>query len=135
MPLRKRRFVRARGHDGTQLMRKSLGGAACLIDLHFPRGVPMADMQSSKLPGASTVIARRDVARWLVLALAGLHPGELFGQSTTTRTPSVRQRHAEPVKFLDAATLRRIIRSARTRGEPGAAGLSRFSSQVRVDIR
>ena len=72
----------------------------------------MADMQGSKLPGASPVIARRDVARWLAFALAGLHPGELFGQSIAPRIPGVRQRHAEPVKFLDAATLRRTIRSA-----------------------
>ena len=82
----------------------------------------MADMQGFKLSDDFPVIGRRDVARWLAFALAGLYAGELLGQSAVPGTPSVPQRHVEPVKFLDAATLRRTIPSA-PEEKPGQPGL------------
>ena len=86
------------------------------------------------------VIARRDVAQALGFALAGLYSGDLFAESTDSRpAPRVRSRRAEPVKFLDAATLRRTIRSAPEEkpGQPGlyALLLSRAGEYPVIGIR
>lgn len=72
--------------------------------------------------GPVRAVARRDAARWLALAFAGLHTADLFAQGTGPPATGARRRRTEPVKFLDAATLRRVIRSA-PEENPGQPGL------------
>ena len=85
------------------------------------------------------LIARRDVAQWLVCALAGLRTGELFAETTARGAPVRRQRKAEPVKFVDGATLRGMIRSAPEEfpGQPGlyAVRLSGMGQYPVIGIR
>ena len=74
----------------------------------------MADsLLCQSLDSSPRAISRRDAARWFALAVAGLHAGEVVAQGARRR---------EPVTFLDATTLRQVIRTA-PEEKPGQPGL------------
>jgi mannose-6-phosphate isomerase-like protein (cupin superfamily) len=92
----------------------------------------MTEVPCREPPGrASRGIDRRHAVQWLALALASLRAGELFAQTGALPPARAGGRRPGPVRFLDAAALRRAIRTApeENRGQPGLYSL-RLSGDV-----
>ena len=87
--------------------------------------------------GVAGAVNRRDAFRWLALAWAGLHAGDLSAQSRAVpAAPAEAPPRGQPgpVRFLDAAALRRAIREApeETPGQPGLYSLRLSDSPAPV---